>query len=99
MLPETAILIAPPYCGVPRLSHQLPVDVFVAVMVEAEEVVDVGIIAVVVDVALDVVAVTVVWVLVVVDEEQDASTSDVTMRQVSITQINLLFMLSPLFNI
>jgi hypothetical protein len=68
----------------------------VAVTVEAVDVVEVGIIAVVVDVVVDVVAVTVVGVLVVVDEEQDANTSDVTMRQVSITQINFLFILSSL---
>jgi hypothetical protein len=98
MLPEVAIVIVPPYFGVPRLSHQFPVEVVVAVTVEAVEVVDVGIITAVVDVVVAAaVDVTVVGVLVVVDEEQDASTSDTTMRQVNAIQMTLLFMLSPFY--
>jgi hypothetical protein len=62
----------------------------VAVVSIAVEVVEVGIVAVVVAVVvLDVV--TVVGVFVVVDVEQDANTSDVTIRMVSAIQIALFF--------
>ena len=97
ILPEVAMVSVPPYFGVPRLSHQFPVEAVVVVTVEAVEVVDVGIITVEVEVVVAMVDVTVVGVLVVVDEEQDASTSDITMRQVSTIQIILLFMLSPFY--
>jgi hypothetical protein len=74
----------PPYTGVPRESHQLPVEVVVAVTEETGAVVEVGTIAVVVT-AIDVVveAVVVVVILVVVDEEQDVSIIEATMRNVS----------------
>jgi hypothetical protein len=99
ILPEVAIVIVPPYLGVPRLSHQFPVEAVVVVTVEAVEVVDVGIITAVVEVVVVAVAVdvTVVGVLVVVDEEQDASTSDITIRQVNTIQITFPFMLSPFY--
>jgi len=82
-------VIAPPYCGTPRLFHQFPVEVVVAAVVTtAVDVVEVGVIAVVVEV----VGVFVVVGAVVVVEEQDANTSDVTMRQVSAIQIAPFFM-------
>jgi hypothetical protein len=74
----------PPYYGVPRESHQFPVEVVVAVTDETGVVVEVGTIAVVVT-AVDVVvdAVVVVVVTVLVDAEQDVSMIEVTMRNVS----------------
>jgi hypothetical protein len=83
----------PPYCGVPRLSHHFPVDVVVtAVVTAAVDVVEVGIIAV--D-AVDVVVLGIIFVVdvvsVVLDDLQDANTIDITMRQVSIIQINPFF--------
>jgi hypothetical protein len=75
----------PPYCGVPRLSHQLPVAVVVVV-------------AVVEVVTFEVVVVVVVFV-VVVDAEvddvvfvvQDANKSDATRTKVSVIQVIPLF--------
>ena len=79
----------PPYVGVPRLSHQFPAVVVVAVVVTtADVVVDVMVNVGVVDV-LDVVLV--VLVDVALDLAQDARTSDITMRKVSTIQINPLF--------
>ena len=86
------MLIAPPYCGVPRLFHQFPVVVVSVVVGErvvvgVEVVVDVVVVFVVdvvVDVGMEVVDV-------VVDLAQDAKTSDVTMIQISIIQTNPLF--------
>jgi len=94
MLLDNARVNVPPYCGIPRLSHQLPVDVVVAAVVTAAvDVVVVGIIAVVdvVVVAIAAVVVVVIGVLVVVDELQDANTSDATMRKVSAIQITPFF--------
>ena len=87
----------PPYCGVPRLSHQFPVEVAVTAVVTAVvDVVDVVVcrlvVVVVVVVAAGVVEVVEVVEVVVVDfEEQDANTSDVTIRQVSTIQITPFF--------
>ena len=89
----------PPYSGVPRLSHQFPVLVVTAVEVTTPEVVDDGITIVdVVEVddgteiveVVDVVAVG-VGVEVVVDEVQDARTSEPAMRKVSDARRRLLF--------
>jgi hypothetical protein len=74
-----AKIIAPPYCGVPRLSHQFPVT---AVVVVAVVVVGAVVLAVVVVLVL----VVVVCVGVEVDAVvllHDAKTSDATTRQVS----------------
>ena len=82
-----AAVIVPPYWGVPRLSHQFPVEVEVAVtaVVAAALVVDV---VLEVDIVVEVVVTVVdVVVVVVVDELQDAKTSEITMRLVSATQI------------
>jgi NADH:ubiquinone oxidoreductase subunit K len=71
----------------------LPVDVVVTAVVKAAvDVVDVAgdtFVVVVVVIAAD--EVVVVEAVVVVDEEQDANTSDVTMRTVSRIQITPLF--------
>jgi hypothetical protein len=88
---------------VPRLSHQLPVEVVVAgvvtavveVVVDEIVVVDVGAIDVVVAVVVDVVVL--VLVLVVVAELQDASTIVATMRKLSAIQITPFFIYPPLF--
>jgi hypothetical protein len=81
----------PPSCGVPRLSHQFPVEVVVMALVTTDvDVVDVWM----VPVAVDVVVIVVVVVgdkFVVVDVEQDANTSDITIRMVSAIQITPLF--------
>ena len=69
----------PPYCGVPRLSHQCPVvevDVVTVVVVVADDVTAVEVLE---DVTV-VEAVVEVVVLVVVDLLQDANTSDARMR-------------------
>jgi len=83
----------PPYCGVPRLSHQFPVVVVVTVVVTAADVVvEVITLAVGVDAVVDVLDIGVVVVVDVVDDfTHDAKINDVTMRQVSSTQIIPLF--------
>jgi hypothetical protein len=80
--------ISPPYCGLPRLSHQLPVAaVVVGVVVGAV------VVAVVGGAVLVVVVVVVMGVVVdvVADVAHDAKTSDITIRQVNTIQIALLF--------
>lgn len=81
-------MIVPPYCGVPRLSHQFPVEVVVAAVVTgADVVVDVeAVVAVVTGTDVVVVVSEVVDVDVVLDLAQDAKINDVTMRQVSTIQ-------------
>ena len=83
----------PPYCGVPRLSHQFPVEVVVAVMVETGAVVEVGTIAVVVAAVTDVVvdAIVAAVVLVVVDAAQDVSIIEAAIRNASKIQITPFF--------
>jgi hypothetical protein len=83
----------PPYCGVPSLSHQFPVPVVVAVTVVAVDVVEV-----VVDVIAAVVVVVVVSaggvvaaVVAVVDELQDAKTTEATSRNVTNPQMTPFF--------
>jgi hypothetical protein len=93
-----ATVIVPPYCGVPRLSHQLPVLVVVAGAVTAEEV---GVAAAVnVVTTVDVVetapvvvveATAVVAVVEEVDELQDASSIVMTSMKDASNQIILLF--------
>jgi hypothetical protein len=79
--------MVPPYCGVPRLSHQFPVLVVVAETVVAVDVVDIGAdVEVVVVIAVDVVAVLVevvgvTVVDVVVELLHDASNNDITRRK------------------
>jgi len=85
--------------GLPRLSHQFPVDVVVAVTVVAEVVDVVGITEVVDVVAITEVVVevgsTVVDVVVVVELPQDASSSETTTRKLRPNTVILLFILSP----
>ena len=88
----------PPYSGVPRLSHHFPVVVVTAVEVTTPEVVDDGITIVEVVEVDDGVEITVVVVDVVVvdmgavvDEVQDARTSEPTMRKVSDARRRLFF--------
>jgi hypothetical protein len=80
----------PPYCGVPRLSHQFPVVTVVVVLV-----VETGVVVVVVVVVFVVVVVLPgevdIDVVGVVVSLQDAKTIDITMRQVSAIQIVPLF--------
>lgn len=90
---ETEVTNVPPYIGVPRLSHQCPVDVVVAVVVTtADDVVDVVTEVASVEVVMEVVVVDVCVVDVELDVLQDAKTSEITMIQVSSTQITPLFM-------
>jgi hypothetical protein len=78
---------------VPRLSHQLPVEVVVPVSVTtADEGVDVGAVVELVVVTTSDVVVVVVAVLVVFAEPQDASTIDTMMRKLSAIQIIPFFM-------
>jgi hypothetical protein len=91
-------VIVPPYCGVPRVSHQFPV----AAVVVAVVVVGVVIWVVVVVVVVLVVVVVVVDVGVEVDVVvllHDAKTIDVTMRQVSNPQIIPFFIQISFFRI
>jgi hypothetical protein len=76
--------------------------VVVAVIVTAAvDVVDIGVVAIVavVEGVVVVLVIDVVSVLVVVAEEQDANTSDVTIRQVNSIQMTPLFIRPPFFNI
>ena len=80
--------IVPPYCGVPSLSHQFPVEgLVVVVLVVADVVVVVVVFVVVVVLVLVVVDVDVIVVVLV----QDAKTIDITIRHVSAIQIAPLF--------
>jgi hypothetical protein len=85
--------------GLPRLSHQFPVDEVVAVTVVAEVVDVVGITEVVDVVAITEVVVevggTVVDVVVVVELPQDASSSETTIKKLKPMTIILLFILPP----
>ena len=91
----------PPYCGVPRLSHQFPVDVFVVVAVEATiatvDTVEVTAVEVIADV-LEVVVGTVgvVDVLDLVEDEQDANTIEVAMSKVINNPVNPFFIFPPI---
>ena len=83
----------PPYCGVPSLSHQLPVALAVAVVVVVLGMV-MGV-DVAFEVGWDVVDAVDVEIVVVVDLAQDAETSDATMRHVRIIQIVPFFIEPP----
>jgi hypothetical protein len=87
------IVNEPPYFGVPRLSHQFPVEVvFTAVVAVPVVVVDVVLTTVdVVVVVVDVVVVLVVVALAVVEEPQDARSSDATRRRLTVIQITPFF--------
>jgi len=91
MLELIAAVITPPYCGVPKLSHQFPVEVVVVVTTTVVDVFvwgDVVVTLVVVAVvALAVVDIVVDDVVVVVDELQDANTNESTIRLVNATPI------------
>jgi len=96
-----AAVITPPYLGVPKLSHQFPVEVVVAVtaavvdvLVWSDVVVTLVVVAVV---ALAVVDMVVDDVVVVVDELQDANTNESTMRLVNATQIIPFFIATSIF--
>jgi hypothetical protein len=86
------IVIAPPYCGVPRLSHQLPVEVVVTAVV-AESVVVLVVLTTDVGVVLVVLTIEVVdaGADVVVDELQDASSIAAIIKKLKNNQVNLLF--------
>jgi hypothetical protein len=99
MLVLFEMVIVPPYCGVPRLSHQFPVPVVVTAAV-----VEVGAVAVVVATAA-VVVVTAAFDVVVVaaavavvdDEPQDASIIVAGIKIHKSNQINLFFTFALLF--
>jgi len=78
-------VIVPPYCGVPRVSHQFPVAAVVVAVVVVGVVIWVVVVVVVVLVVVVVVCVGVEVDVVVL--LHDAKTIDVTMRQVSNPQI------------
>jgi hypothetical protein len=65
--------------------------------VEVVELVTIGVCVVVVIEIVDVVVCVVDVLVVEVDELQDTSISDATIRKLSTTQINLFFILPPLF--
>lgn len=92
------MVIVPPYCGVPRLSHQFPVVVVVTAAVAVVVVVFVFTTAAVVVVmaALDVVVVAAA-VVVVDDELQDASIIVAGIKIHKANQINLFFTFALLF--
>jgi hypothetical protein len=89
-------VITPPYCGVPKLFHQFPVLVAVAIIV-VDAVVTVvetwlvGVVATVVEADVDVVVFAFV-VDVVVELPHDDNTKDVTKRKASDNKIIPLFM-------
>jgi hypothetical protein len=90
-------IIVPPYCGIPRLSHQFPVTAVVV------GVVVVTIAAVVVEVAVLVVVVVVVLVVAEIDVvdvfnvEQDDNSIAATRKKIKPNQINLFFNFVLLF--
>jgi hypothetical protein len=84
-------VIVPPYCGVPRLFHQLPAAAVVEVVVFTDTEVVVVIVEVVV-VLIWVVVEPVCEVIVEVDVElQDASTIAVIVNRLTANQMNLFF--------
>ena len=87
------MVIVPPYCGVPRLSHQFPVEVVVTAVVVDCAVELVVMPTIDVDVVLVVVIIEVVdvGVDVVVDELQDANNIAVTINKLKPNQITLFF--------
>ena len=94
---ELQSVSTPPYCGLPNLSHHLPVDavgVDVAAWVVDTVVVTFGVVVVVVIVV--VCEVVDACVGVVDDVVQEAKTSDVTIRQVKTIQNIPLFIDPPL---
>ena len=95
-------VVVPPYNGVPRLSHQFPVeDVVVITLVDVLD--GVGVVDDIdeVDTVTEVVCVGVFAVLVdvegVVDEEQDANASEAAIRIVNATQTIPLFIDPPIY--
>ena len=88
------MVIVPPYCGVPRLSHQFPVAEVVTAVVGDNAVVLVAILVLVLVAVLTVLIVVVVVdvdVDVVVDELQDASSIAAIIKKLKTNQINLFF--------
>jgi uncharacterized membrane protein (GlpM family) len=90
-------VIVPPYCGVPRLSHQFPVEVVVAEVVIAADVVEavvegtVLVTKTVVEVASVVEVVFAAVAEIVLDDVQDVKMSETTIRQLSTIQNNPFF--------
>jgi hypothetical protein len=91
------IVKVPPYCGVPRVSHQFPVlvvvtttVVFEVVFVTADVVTDVGTVVAVVVVTTELVVVVAIFVVALLT--QDAKSNDATRRKDKDTKINPLFM-------
>jgi hypothetical protein len=89
------MVIVPPYCGVPRLSHQVPVA---TVVVVDAVVVGTVVVTLVVGFVVWVGVVVVVDVEIDVVPEQDTKTSDVIMRNVSTIQIAPLFIHTSFLN-
>jgi hypothetical protein len=101
---ESLTIKVPPYCGMPRLSHQFPVLDVVTVTAAEVVTVAIGVVVVIEFVVVDdgVVAVedglVVVDIRGVVEELQDARTKDITRIPVKITQILPLFIRSSSIN-
>jgi hypothetical protein len=95
MLVLIAKVSEPPYCGVPRISHQFPVALVVVAVVVVGVVIWVVVVVVVVLVVVVVVDVGVEVDVVVL--LHDAKTSDVTMRKVSNAQIIPLFIQTSIY--
>ena len=92
------MVIVPPYCGVPRLSHQFPVAVVVTAAVAVVVVATaVAVVVVVVMVWFDVVVLVIAVVVVVDDEPQDASIIVAGINKHKANQIILFFNLALLF--
>jgi len=97
MLVLIAKVSEPPYCGVPRISHQFPVALVVVAVVVVGVVVVVVVLVVVVVVVVVVLVVDVGIEVDVVVLLHDAKTSDVTMRKVSNAQIIPLFIQTSIY--
>jgi hypothetical protein len=91
------MISCPPYCGVPRPSHQFP-PVLVVDVVEGVVEVVFGAVEVVVVGCVVVCVVVLVVVVVVVDVLHEAKTSGITIRVVSAIQITPRFIFSSLIS-
>jgi hypothetical protein len=101
---ESLTVKVPPYCGVPRLSHQFPVLEVVTVTAAEVVTVEAGAVVTIEFVVVDAAVVTVedgvvaVDVRGVVEELQDARTRDIIRMPDSINQTLLFFIKSSLTN-
>jgi hypothetical protein len=92
------MVIVPPRCGVPNLSHHLAAVVGVVVVVTDVVLVDVFVVLVEVCVVLVEVCVVLVVDVDVVAVVHDAITRDITTKRIRVDQINFVFISPPLRN-